>query len=177
MEVSSFGVLKTSATYLFRQLHRHVTPDKGGVDRTLEQGALLSTPSDGIRRQPTQPHSDQQVSFQTQNHVSFGHGRRQLARIHNSEPTSPRNGDQRAESSTQACSRHDAIIHTRRPAAWAQLSDSDAAILDFLRHGATSSELPPDETSKRILMLMAEKGRFERLLDVADTNHPECVPC
>jgi hypothetical protein len=66
----------------------------------------------------------------------------------------------------------DAIIHTRRPAAWAQLSESDAAILDFLRRSAKSSELSPDETLRRILRLMAEKGRFERLLNVADTEPP-----
>jgi hypothetical protein len=48
----------------------------------------------------------------------------------------------------------DAIIHTRRPAAWAQLSESDAAILDFLRRSGKSSELSPEETLRRILRLM-----------------------
>jgi hypothetical protein len=66
----------------------------------------------------------------------------------------------------------DAVIHTRRPAAWAQLSETDAALLDFLRHGGKSSELSPDETTRRVLMFMAEKGRFERLLKIASTEPP-----
>ena len=34
----------------------------------------------------------------------------------------------------------DTRIHTRRPQAWATLSETDAALLDFLRHGAEFSE-------------------------------------
>ena len=37
----------------------------------------------------------------------------------------------------------DTLIHTRRPEAWATLSETDAAFLDFLRQGAKFSELPP----------------------------------
>jgi len=64
------------------------------------------------------------------------------------------------------------IIHTRRPEAWAVLSEEDAALLDFLRRAGRSSELPPDETVRRTLMLLSEKGRFERLLKVADLEPP-----
>jgi hypothetical protein len=44
------------------------------------------------------------------------------------------------------------IIHTRRPEAWAKLTEADAALLDFLRR--------------------AERGRYRRLLAVADTEPP-----
>jgi hypothetical protein len=37
----------------------------------------------------------------------------------------------------------DTLIHTRRPEAWATLSETDAAFLDFLRQGAKFSESPP----------------------------------
>ena len=66
----------------------------------------------------------------------------------------------------------DALIHTRRPEAWAGLSDADAALLDFLRRGGRSSELSPEETIRRTLSLFAERGRFERLLRVAAAEPP-----
>ena len=64
------------------------------------------------------------------------------------------------------------IIHTRRPEAWTGLSAKDAALLDFLRRGAKTSELPPQETIHKTLALLSEKGRFVRLLKVADSEPP-----
>jgi hypothetical protein len=66
----------------------------------------------------------------------------------------------------------DALIHTRRPEAWIGLSDSDAALLDFLRRGGRSSELSPEKTINRTLALFAERGRFERLVKVAASEPP-----
>ncbi len=66
----------------------------------------------------------------------------------------------------------DTVIHTRRPEAWANLSEADAALLDFLRRGGKTSELPPEETIRRTLRLLSEKGRFDRLLKVADSEPP-----
>jgi Family of unknown function (DUF6088) len=39
----------------------------------------------------------------------------------------------------------DTVVHTRRPHAWATLSETDAALLDFLRRGGRTSELSPEE--------------------------------
>jgi hypothetical protein len=64
------------------------------------------------------------------------------------------------------------IIHTRRPEAWANLSDSDAALLDFLRQRGNSSELSPEATIQRILLLLSDQGRFERLLKAAYSEPP-----
>lgn len=66
----------------------------------------------------------------------------------------------------------DAVIHARRPEAWARLSEVEAALLDFLRRGGQYSELAPAETCQRLLSLLAEPGRFENLLAVADTEPP-----
>jgi hypothetical protein len=66
----------------------------------------------------------------------------------------------------------DAVIHTRRPPAWAGLPETDAALLDFLRHMGRSSELSPDETVKRTLKLIAEEGRFDRLSKASGTEPP-----
>jgi hypothetical protein len=66
----------------------------------------------------------------------------------------------------------DAVIHTRRPEAWAALSESDAALLDFLRRAGRPSELPTSETVRRILKLISENGRFEGLLKVVDSEPP-----
>lgn len=64
------------------------------------------------------------------------------------------------------------VVHTRRPEAWAGLSQEDAAMLDFLRRGGRTSELAPDETIRKTLKLLSKKGRFERLLSVAATEPP-----
>jgi hypothetical protein len=64
------------------------------------------------------------------------------------------------------------VIHTRRPQAWASLSQEDTALLDFLRRGGNTSELSPQDTIDRTLKLLSEKGRFERLLTIADSEPP-----
>ena len=61
----------------------------------------------------------------------------------------------------------EAIIHTRRPAAWRSLSETEAALLDFLRNRGESSELSPEETVGKLLGYFREPGRFERLCKVA----------
>lgn len=66
----------------------------------------------------------------------------------------------------------EAVIHARRPAAWAKLSDHDAALLDFLRRGGRTGELPSELTIQKTLALLSERGRFERLMNVADTEPP-----
>lgn len=66
----------------------------------------------------------------------------------------------------------DAVIHTRRPEAWTRLTEPEAALLDFLRRGGQHSELPPAETMRNLLSLLAAPGRFERLLAAAATEPP-----
>src|SRR6266446_3700824 len=66
----------------------------------------------------------------------------------------------------------DTVIHTRRPEAWASLSESDAALLDFLRRAGRTSELSPEETVRRTVKLLSEKGRFERQLRAAASEPP-----
>ena len=64
------------------------------------------------------------------------------------------------------------VVHTRRPEAWARLSESDAALLDFLRRKAKSTELSPEATARKVLGLLSEEGRFERLYKVARFEPP-----
>ena len=66
----------------------------------------------------------------------------------------------------------DTVVHTRRPEAWASLSEIDAAFLDFLRHAGKSSDLSPKETIDRTIALLSERGRFDRLLKVVDSEPP-----
>lgn len=66
----------------------------------------------------------------------------------------------------------DAVVHTRRPEAWSDLSETEAALLDFLRCGGRTSELSPEDTTRRTLGLLAEAGRYRRLAEVADTEPP-----
>jgi len=66
----------------------------------------------------------------------------------------------------------DTVVHTRRPHAWADLSSTDAALLDFLRHGGRTSELSPEQTIRRTIALLSEDGGFDRLFKIADTEPP-----
>lgn len=66
----------------------------------------------------------------------------------------------------------DTVIYARRPAAWNTLSPEDAALLEFLRCGGETSELSREQTIQRTLALLSKKGRFSRLLKVADTEPP-----
>jgi len=63
-------------------------------------------------------------------------------------------------------------IHTRRPEAWRKLSEVDAALLDFLRRRGETSELPAKETIRKVVGLLAEAGRFEKLLSVSESEPP-----
>jgi Family of unknown function (DUF6088) len=64
------------------------------------------------------------------------------------------------------------VIHTRRPESWRSLSETEAALLDFLRNRGESSELPPEETVSKLLDHFREPARFERLLKVAPSEPP-----
>jgi hypothetical protein len=64
------------------------------------------------------------------------------------------------------------VIHTRRPETWRELSETDAALLDFLRNRGASSELSVEETVNKLLAYFREPGRFERLLKVAPSEPP-----
>jgi len=64
------------------------------------------------------------------------------------------------------------IVRARRPEAWSKLSEADAALLDLLRRAGRTSELTPQETVRRTLELVAERGRYRRLIAVADTEPP-----
>jgi hypothetical protein len=64
------------------------------------------------------------------------------------------------------------VVHTRRPEAWTGLSETDAALLDFLRRAGKTGELSPDETVRKTIDLVSERGRFYRLLRVADSEPP-----
>lgn len=67
---------------------------------------------------------------------------------------------------------HNMVIHTRRPETWANLSEKDAALLDFLRQGGKLSELSPKETIRKTLALLSEGERLKRLLKIAGSEPP-----
>lgn len=66
----------------------------------------------------------------------------------------------------------EAHIRTRRPAAWGRLSETEGAILDFLRRRGETSTLTPRATVQRLLKLCAVPGRFARLVRAAGSEPP-----
>lgn len=66
----------------------------------------------------------------------------------------------------------DMIIHTHRPAAWSKLTETEAALLDFMRSGGRESDLSPEETTQQLMNLLAKRGRFKRLAQIASTEPP-----
>ena len=63
-------------------------------------------------------------------------------------------------------------VHARRPEAWKSLSETEAALLDFLRRAGKTSELSAERTIQKTLALLATDRHFERLLKVADSEPP-----
>ncbi len=66
----------------------------------------------------------------------------------------------------------EAVVHTRRPESWRMLSETDAALLDFLRNRGASSELSPEKTVARLLGYFREAVRITRILKVAQSEPP-----
>jgi hypothetical protein len=66
----------------------------------------------------------------------------------------------------------DTVVHTRRPEVWSGLCEIEAALLDFLRHSGKASELSPQETIEKTLSMLAKRGRFQRLVNVAKSEPP-----
>lgn len=64
------------------------------------------------------------------------------------------------------------IIHTRRPQAWRNLSQTETALLDFLRNRGESSELSAKGTKKKLLEHFMAPGLFGKLLKVAESEPP-----
>jgi hypothetical protein len=68
--------------------------------------------------------------------------------------------------------RTQAVVHTHRPARWRTLSETDAALLEFLRSRGIHSALSPEETVEKLLEHFREPGRYERILKVVKTEPP-----
>jgi hypothetical protein len=64
------------------------------------------------------------------------------------------------------------VVHTGRPAERGSLSAEDGAILETLRDRARHSDLPAEQTVRRLLKLLADEQRFAALVDVAMVEPP-----
>ena len=82
----------------------------------------------------------------------------------------------RAEYATSAAgpptALRDAVVHTGRSAQRASLSAEDGAILETLRERARASDLSPQDTVHRLLVLLADEQRFRRLAAAAMGEPP-----
>lgn len=65
-----------------------------------------------------------------------------------------------------------ALVHTGRPPARAELTAEEGAILEFLRQRGVYSDLPPDDTAERLRRLLADDERFRRLVRAAPAEPP-----
>lgn len=65
-----------------------------------------------------------------------------------------------------------ARVTTRRPASYARMSSPDAALLEFLRVRGASSDLDPEATVDRLLLLLARDDTWSRLVRVASDEPP-----
>jgi hypothetical protein len=65
-----------------------------------------------------------------------------------------------------------AKLYTRRPSTWANLSSTEAALLDFLRSRGEWSDLSPSDTHAQLLEHFRFPDRFERLVKIAHAEPP-----
>lgn len=63
-------------------------------------------------------------------------------------------------------------VRTRRPAARAELAPEEGALLEFLRDRATTSDLSPADTARRLRRLLGDNERFARLARAARDEPP-----
>ena len=149
-----------------------VAPSPQGPARTAEQGRVLLAPTNRLGKEPPEPGRNPQAGRRGR-HVSLSR-RIAAANFLGFTTQSPARGEV-ATSGFRLPRKllgSDTVVHTRRPEAWKDLSEADAALLDFLRLAGRTSELSPEETVKRALALCREQGRFERLLKVASSEPP-----
>jgi len=67
---------------------------------------------------------------------------------------------------------NDTVVHVRRPEAWGRLSETDAALLDFLRNRGETSDMSAEQMVSKLLEWMRKPGQFQRLADVAASEPP-----
>ena len=65
-----------------------------------------------------------------------------------------------------------ATVRTRRPVARQTLNAEEAALLELLRDGARFSDLPAEETAKRLVTVVADTARFNQLAGAALSEPP-----
>jgi Family of unknown function (DUF6088) len=65
-----------------------------------------------------------------------------------------------------------ATVHTRRPPARFELDAGDGALLELLRDRARYSDLPPEETLRRLVSMVTDPVRFRRLAEAALSEPP-----
>lgn len=65
-----------------------------------------------------------------------------------------------------------AVVHTGRPLSRLDLDAADAALLELLRDRARYSDLSPQETVDRLVKMLADHERFERLAKAAHDEPP-----
>lgn len=66
----------------------------------------------------------------------------------------------------------DATVYTRRPPSRLELNPAEGAMLEVLRDRARFSDLPPEETIKRLVSMISDPGRFKRLARGALSEPP-----
>jgi hypothetical protein len=66
----------------------------------------------------------------------------------------------------------DALVHTGRPLERTTLTVEEGALLEILRERARSSDLSPEETTRRLLTLVEDEQRFNRLAHAATREPP-----
>lgn len=63
-------------------------------------------------------------------------------------------------------------VRTRRPATRGELSPEEGALMEFLRDRATTSDLSPADTARRLQTLLRDRERFTRLASAATAEPP-----
>lgn len=144
---------------------------KAGLIDRLSKGVYYRTRNTAVGK--SGPHPAAVQALATRRHALFPSGAYAANFLGFATQTMPR-----IELSTSASSvprkliGQDTVLHTRRPATWSTLSRTDAALLDFLRLAGKASELSPDQTAGKTLALLAELGRYQRLVAIAHSEPP-----
>ena len=168
--LADFGSLPLTA------VAQTLSPLSPGCHRASGQGPVLPTAAHGVRPEPAQSGPAEVADHTAKGVFPAGTAATNLLGFTTQNPA-------RIELATDSPSLprrflgKNALVHTRRPPAWRNLPETDAALLDFLRNRGTSNELLPKQAVDKLLAYFREPGRFERLIKAGASGHPASGPC
>ena len=129
-----------------------------GVIQRLSKGVYYRARQTSFGTSRPNPAAIQNLASRRKKRISFRRHGGQSPGIHHAECQEPRRSPPAPLSLPRKLIGQDTVIHTRRPEAWADLPETDAALLDFLQTRAVERAVIQRNDPSAALALLSETG-------------------